>query len=70
MTQAQEIAKGLSERQRAILRDEPWYGARGWKLKRPRWWLYTFGLAVPGSSYLTPLGLEVRAILQEQAANG
>ena len=59
-----EIAKGLTKAQRQWLRDA-WYGSLGWQINyRPK--ACDLGLCLPRSSKLTPLGLAVRAILENE----
>lgn len=61
---AEEIAAKLTPAQANVLLNEAWYGSHGWRLKRQRSWTYVLGVTVPGSSHLTPLGQQVRSILE------
>lgn len=69
MTQAQEIAKGLTEAQKwAVLHERGSTGVcRKIREKGLASTVIGTGMAWDARIILTPLGLEVRAILQEQA---
>jgi hypothetical protein len=62
---AQEIAAKLTKAQRQWLLDA-WVGAHGWRIVGYRGKAIELGLCHPRSSRLTPLGLAVRQIIQEQ----
>lgn len=65
MTNPAEIARQLSEAQKRILRNK-WYGSRGWRVAYFSPALCRLGVLHPSSSQVTPLGLSVCAILEEQ----
>jgi hypothetical protein len=65
MQTAEQIAEGLSPAQRRMILDA-WYGSQGWRIEHASPVLWGKGVLEGNSSRLTPLGLEVRAILKEQ----
>jgi len=60
---AKQIADGLSEAQRRYL-TEAFYGRGGWRIVGYRKIMVDKGLCLPGSSVISPLGLQVRAALE------
>lgn len=73
MTPADEIARvaaGLSEAQRRALGDA-YYGQGGWRVVYASRALVKKGiLHPPGSLRLTPLGLSIRALLEQERRDG
>ncbi len=64
MPDVAEIAGRLSVRQQLALINDVRYGNRGWQIDRCIAGLRNHGLVEPNSSRLTPLGLAVRAYLE------
>lgn len=62
---AEEIARTLTKAQREWLHGA-WYGLHGWRIVGYRKKACELGLCLPNTSRLSPLGLEVRAILERQ----
>lgn len=72
MADAKEVAAGLTGKQAAAVRGiYRWESA--WEQDEGEWQLYALGIWNPrpkyGQSILTPLGKEVRAILEQENRN-